>query len=511
MIAVHEILPIVYFLLVGWLVLWPLRNRLGAGWYHLAAIPIGLLGGPVAGAISTVTGRPLDMVSACAGAFVLAAIAWLVARFVAAPGPGDAFPVRGHSYAVAGGIAVVLGGVLGLSRVVMMGNDSFMSYWPMGLALSWNGAFTARLMGTRAPLITTMNAIQANFGSDFAFAIYPLLGATVLGAVGLSIWRGPLSGAAEKTRKIVTAVTLGFLVLEPSFIFNSFFVHTHMISALYLLLAGLGLWFALPRASESDNGTNDAFLLLAGFAAAGLALARPDGLAYMFIPVAVALSILTIGRVRWRSVLSFFIPMVSVVASTYAAAFAKLGLWHDSKLSGRVSLAILSVLLLASVTPGIVQWLDRRLPFRVRGENFLGILVGTSVAGVVLVLALKWDTAHGALATARINLFQGEGGYFYLWWAVVTIFVLTLISGDALRLGSWTRSPFLAILLFFVIAALVHGLSHEGRLGAGDSFNRVAFEIIPLIVWFVAAVIARIVVPSEAEPPAFSSVEGPLG
>ena len=106
-------------------------------------------------------------------------------------------------------------------------------------------------------------------------------------------------------------------------------------------------------------------------------------------------------------------------------------------------------------------------------------------------LAFRWHTARTALANAGINLFGGAGGYFYLWYAVVIFFILAVIAG-ALRPGTWTRSAFLSVLLFFVIAGLVHGLSHEGRLGAGDSFNRVVFEVLPVIVWLAGATVAKV-------------------
>jgi len=38
----------------------------------------------------------------------------------------------------------------------------------------------------------------------------------------------------------------------------------------------------------------------------------------------------------------------------------------------------------------------------------------------------------------------------------------------------------------------VHGISHEGRIGVGDSFNRVAFEAFPVIVWYGGALVARV-------------------
>jgi hypothetical protein len=75
--------------------------------------------------------------------------------------------------------------------------------------------------------------------------------------------------------------------------------------------------------------------------------------------------------------------------------------------------------------------------------------------------------------------------------------ILSAFTRDALRPVSWTRSPFLSIALFFTIAALVHGLSHEGRIGYGDSFNRVSFHAISVFIWFVAAIVARILGPAR--------------
>ena len=37
-----------------------------------------------------------------------------------------------------------------------------------------------------------------------------------------------------------------------------------------------------------------------------------------------------------------------------------------------------------------------------------------------------------------------------------------MLTRDALRTGSWTRSPFLAIALYAVVAGLIHGMAHPG-------------------------------------------------
>jgi hypothetical protein len=92
---------------------------------------------------------------------------------------------------------------------------------------------------------------------------------------------------------------------------------------------------------------------------------------------------------------------------------------------------------------------------------------------------------------------------------VVILLVLAALTGDATRTKGWTRSAFFGILLFFVIAGLVHGTSHEGRIGAGDSFNRVAFEILPIVLWFAGAIVARILAPAAEPPDAGSEADTP--
>ncbi len=49
-------------------------------------------------------------------------------------------------------------------------------------------------------------------------------------------------------------------------------------------------------------------------------------------------------------------------------------MWKAGKLGGEMTAAILVVLALSAAGPWIVEWLDRRLPLRVAGERFFGIV-----------------------------------------------------------------------------------------------------------------------------------------
>jgi hypothetical protein len=253
------------------------------------------------------------------------------------------------------------------------------------------------------------------------------------------------------------------------------------------------IWLAAPpQAAGGRAPVDDTYLVLAGAFAAGLALGRPDGLAYLVVPIAAAIAVLTRSRIEMKSVCAFFGPLVFVIATLYAAAFAQLGLWKYGKLGGKRTLAVLAALSVTPAGPWIVAWLDRKLPFRVSGERFLGVFVSGAAVAMLAAFALRWGVAREALANAWINLFAGAGGYNYLWWAVVALLLISVLTRDALRAASWTRSPFLSVLLFFVVAGVVHGVAHAGRVGTGDSLNRVAFHVLPVVVWYVAAVVARI-------------------
>ncbi len=268
-----------------------------------------------------------------------------------------------------------------------------MSYWPLGVWLNRTGSFTVSLISSRGPFLPAVSAIHVAFGSDWAYVIYPMLGATLLYWCALSLLSGPLSTAAAKTARLVAGGAVLFLVLEPSFLFHSFFVHSHMVSAVCLLMSLTSIWLAVRPTAPSAGPPSNAYLVLAGVFAAGFALARPDGLAYQFVPVVAAISALTVSEVRWRSVVAFFAPLLALEGLAYGAAYWQLGMWKAGKLGGEMTAAILVVLALSAAGPWIVEWLDRRLPFRVAGERFFGIVTAVAAGLMLAVFVWKWDKA----------------------------------------------------------------------------------------------------------------------
>jgi hypothetical protein len=498
-----ELIGLTFFIVTGWVALWPARRTLGPAAYHLAALPAGLLGGVVATTVSSLTGRPLDILSACIGSVLFAIAAQALLRRLGSP-QDRTRAFSAWSFLIAGGAAGILGTIFGFARLTVTNNDSVMSYWPLGVELSRKGAFSGLLLATRSVLIPAFSAIYHSFGSDWAYVIYPMLAVTLLGWLAVSLLNGPLASLGRRAAWGIAGVAVLALLIEPSFLFNAVFVHSHTVSAVYLLMSLTCIWLAArPSANGMPVDIDATYLVLAGLFAAGFTLSRPDGPAYAFVPIAAAIAVLTVSKVDAKHVAAFFAPLLLVVLTSFGAAYITLGFWVSGKLSGKRTAAVLAVFVCAVAGPWIVAWLDKRLPFRVSAERFHSVFVAGAAALTAAALALKWhSTAHEALTNAWLNLLAGRGGYNYLWWGVIALMVLSLLTRDAMRKGSWTRPAFLSVLLFFVIAAAVHGISHAGRVGAGDSLNRVAFHALPLIIWYLAAVVARIFSEAPAANPA---------
>lgn len=493
---VTQVGPSLLALVMGWAILWPVRGRMGTWLYHAWALPVGIVVFPLAGGIATATRRPLDAFALLIALLALVAVVRLAGSFGTGGTDGALPAVYGRSFAVAAGVLAAAGSVLALMGITVATNDALVQFWPMSIDLARGAGFTTKLMASRAALIPSLGAVHILFGAGWAYAVYTLLAADLLVLLGTLVAESCSCAVRPRVARWIVAGSVLFLATEGSFVFHAIFVHSHMISALYLLMAFSALWKARPASPESDPRPE--WLAAAGLAAAGLTLARPDGLAYAFVVVVPAIAVLTSGRITARASAAFFAPLFVPVFGVYGGAFARLGLWSAAKLGGAVAAAILGLLAVSAAVPHVVGWLDARTPIRLRGERFT--LAGIAVAGLgIAVLAVVRPAGvWSAFSNAAINLFWWQGGYGVLWYALVALTVVTFLTGDALRPDSLTRFLLTGIALFFLVAGAVHGAAHEGRLGNLDSFTRVAFHALPLIVLYLASALGRVACEDDA-------------
>jgi hypothetical protein len=80
------------------------------------------------------------------------------------------------------------------------------------------------------------------------------------------------------------------------------------------------------------------------------------------------------------------------------------------------------------------------------------------------------------------NLFE-MGAYNRFWYFGFGLVLVGVIAAGLYRRNRWGGYLLYAIVQFFALAFVIHAATHPGRIGWGDSFNRIAFHALPLLFW----------------------------
>ena len=481
-------------LLAGWIGLWPLRGRLGAVGYHLASYPIGLALWPLVVSVLSVLHigfRPLlPFVGMVAALFTTSLF------LVRGCDESGGRPVPYWSYAAWGACVVGLSAVVAFTGWTAAGFDSLFNYEAWGVWLYDEGTFTRSIIGSFGAFIPSIHAANRFFGSDWTSTPYPVMSlhVTLLFVTAVVQWARARVGAA-----ISVAIALGALALmvtTQSYVHHTLYVHSHMTTAAYLLLAFFGLQRAYLGEDDAGNPPSDAtaiaWLLVAGVASAASALTRPDGIAYIAVPAVVGTLLWLAGSRSIRSQAVLVCAAALPVAMVYISSFYTLGLWRAKKLSGTKAAAVLVALALCAVASMGVGLLPRLRTWLGQRGRAMALTVALEIVGITGLVLLNPSRFAESTRNMVTNLFR-TGGYGYLWYFAFGAILVSLAWGGQWRSGRWPSYLVFAILQFFIVAAAVHGVGHPGRLNPADSFNRVSFHAVPLVFWYVAMVVAALV------------------
>lgn len=489
----NALLVIVSFLL-GWAALWPARRALGGWDYHLAALPVGLLGWTASAAAAALVGRPMGWTIAAPSLVAYAGIVFAVLRR-AAGRSGRPAPAW-WTFAVAGCIVALSASAAAAAGLTVPGYDGWKHYQVMGVWIVDHGLPTALMMGQRSPLIPSVIAGTRLLGGAWSYAIYPVMALNVVVVLLRAAWVSGVRRVGPRVGAGLLAALALALVTLPSFLLHSVYAHSQMYSALFLLLsvAPVVAIAACEREAAQTSGDDHderplALLTVAGLAAAGLALSRPDGLAYLFVPLLLLLVVRFERGWTLRRVLSYCVPLFATLAVSYAPAFARLRLWESTKLSGKAALAMLvAAAAVVVASEALARW--KGAEWLRRGRNVMRLALTVDLVLVAAAAAAVPKTFAAAVGNMVGNLLF-SGGYGRLWVFLLGALVVTLAFG-ALRRGLALADVLFVVAQFFAVALIVHGLTHPGRLSQNDSFNRVAFHIVPIALWYVTGAAAAL-------------------
>lgn len=477
-------------LLVGWGGLFPARRALGGFGYHLFAMPVGLLVWPMGTVLSSATGATYGLKIVVLALIVVTA-ALAAASWAATRGSALDRPVPLWSWGAWGGAYLVLAAVLTASKLTAGGYDSIFHYQSWGVFLRDVGAYTPTLIGDYSIFLPSLMAAVLALGGKWAFVLFPLMSVHLIGILGWAGYRSLGTGLAPLVRGAIVGAVVLLLVTVPTYLYHSFYAHSHMSSALFLLGSLVALREAYLGRGALDRGAASAWALVAGVLAACFAFVRTDGLAYLVVILLVAAVMQ--ARFGARSVprLAYlFGGLFTPLALVYGLAYAQLGIWPSVKMGGYQAGAVLAALAVIAVTIWVLAgWV---------GERFAdtGGLLGMLVAANLAVIALAWSQFPADFFKASSNMIGNltlKGGYGYTWLFAFGIVALGIALRRAWAADDWADLIAYAFAQFFFIALVVHGLTHPGRLAVADSFNRLAFHALPLAFLYGASVIGGLV------------------
>jgi|GEM_PF-1259614 len=486
-----NVLVVLVSLAVGWTALLPVRRTVGPYAYHVAAMPIGLIGWAWVSAWTGVLRVPYGWPVVGGGLATYAVLVAGILAWRARPGEVDfdgkwpRFPE--WTYLVALGFVAGTALLSVWSRASAFSADSWADYELIGMRLHDTGSLTYWMVAIRNALLPSVHAGARMMGADWTYVVYPVLAAHVAVLVLGEVYVRAVVRIGRGWGGALALLVTGLMVTTAPFLFHTLYVHSHMVSALYLTLAvvGIGRAYVPPGVGFRVRGTDvpawrNSWLAVTGLAVAGLVLARPDGLAYAVVPLALFAARWFAAGMRRAEVTTLFPAALTVPATVFGITLARYGLWvQQDKLHGAHAVVLLACYIaLAVLLAASVRW---KLGAAWLAQDDHATRVTLVLAAFGFGLASRSVPVDFGMAMANIaqNLFH-TGGYNSLWSFALGLAVLAGVFPQ-LRREPVVRQLLVAIALFFITAATVHGLTHVGRANWGDSFSRVSFHVVPLV------------------------------
>lgn len=464
-----EVLALAVLATTGWLLAPPDR---GEAWRLVVALPLGIAAHACVELVLLVTGLPI------AHPWVAAVAAFMLALLVAHR-HGRARPSRVRPVAVAGAVAlavVLLTAVLPLANAT---SDTFRYLTTSRLLVV--DADTSRmswfLLQSRSLAVGAVHGLALpSFG--YLRAVGPLVGVSTLGALWVLVQEG-MERLDPRTGRWVAAGAVALVVTNHRALFHAFYVNGHMMFAAWLLLLVAIAWRHV-RAADRVVGNADVEgwrsvwsgdALMAGILAVGLTVLRPEGA----LVAALALTALVLEPGvprRWRQLVLLVFGVGNIA-------------WHLGVVLPRArtmnsSLTAMAVVGVATVlAAGLVPAVDR---WRVdRGRLLVGLHLLLWAAVGVLAVRDSSILVGTAKSIGRNILFAGGWG--------VSLLVLSglLVIGLAVVRVAGERALLFPLLTFAPLAVLLnHARGGPGRVGPGDSLNRMLVHLLPLAVLVLA-------------------------
>lgn len=477
-----EVLALAVLAATGWLLA---PSDRGEPWRLVVALPLGIAAHACVELVLLVTRLPIA--HPWVAAVLALVVALVVARLRDRTPEGAPAAVRrwsGRPMAVAATVAAFVVLVTAAVPVVNVTSDTF-RYLTISRLLVVDAdasRMSAFLLQSRSLAVGTLHGLAL---PDLGYlrAVGPLVAASTLGALWLLVREG-LVQLDPRTARWVAAAAAVLVATNHRFLFHAFYVNGHLLFAAWLLLLVAVAWRRVlavdQTAAAGGTATRDGSAavwsgdaLVAGLLAVGLTVLRPEGALVAALALTPVVLEPTVPR-RWRQLV-----LVVFGAGNLVWHLGVVSPLRDTPHASLVGMAVLgaATVLAAGLLPVVDRWhIDR---------GRLLVALHLLVWGVVGVMAMRdASILVGTVKSIGRNVLD-QGG----WGISLLVLAGVLAIALAAERVAGERALLFPLLTFAPLAVLLnHARGGPGRVGPGDSLNRMLVHLLPLAVLVLALV-----------------------
>ena len=266
----------------------------------------------------------------------------------------------------------------------------------------------------------------------------------------------------------LTLSILSGLVLFSTYlmVFQTFYIHTNLICAVYLYLSVCGFWLALVEEKDS-------WMILGMLALLGFSLARLESPVFA-LPFLILL--ISAGKTPYRIRLTSILPYLISLILWYLYLLRGVGdvdltLDQTRILAITGSLAACIFLVIFSEVNWIKRWVLPHLP---------KIMLGVLVLVVAFMVIQKPEHMYTSMKVTLKNVLE-SGRWGITWVVFLLLFILSVFGSGFLKEGYF----FYGISSFLLLLLAISYFRVPYRVGWGDSANRMLIHILPVISLYV--------------------------
>jgi hypothetical protein len=302
---------------------------------------------------------------------------------------------------------------------------------------------------------------------QFLYALPLVLGLSFIPVFGLTLWHGLGRSDLSKHRRLVAAVAVtATLCTVNAVAYHTLYIHTNMAVAVYLFIATALLWIA-------DADSDPTLVPVAFIALTALALQRTE------TPIVAALFlVLRLADTRLpRRLITAWVACFVAVVSIWYEAIARFASPESAFLTPTRSRLVWAGLVLC-----LLWCIAGEMRIIRRLNRFIPALVA---AAVLLALAIAFATKTDHMLTSLSSWYQNLSSleqWGQTWYLLAAMTVVALV----VKAPPFPHAFSIGIPAYLGGILLLSAISIPYRVGVGDSANRMAVHVVPIIFFYLA-------------------------